>query len=61
MYREILWGPCLKEALHICQKIIYPYIESILFGASSKNNIVQTADYIREFDNRNSHQKLVGA
>ena len=61
MYREILWGPCLKEALHICQKIIYPYTESILFGASSKNDIMQIADYIKEFDKRNSQQKLVGA
>jgi len=36
-----------------------PSIESILFGASSKANIYQTVNYIREFDTKTSDKKLI--
>ncbi|MFD2579017.1 hypothetical protein ACFSTD_11245 [Novosphingobium colocasiae] len=29
-----------------------PYVESILFGASSRSNIIDTVNLIREFDGR---------
>lgn len=47
---QVLAGGAInpKEAIkYVCS---LPSIESILFGASSKENINQTANYIREFD-----------
>jgi hypothetical protein len=47
---QVLGGGAIspKEAIkYVCE---LPNIESILFGASSKANIIQTANYIREFD-----------
>jgi hypothetical protein len=47
---QVLAGGAInpKDAIrYICQ---LPNIESILFGASSRANIAQTANYIREFD-----------
>lgn len=50
---QVLAGGAIspKEAIkYVCN---LPNIESILFGASSKENINQTANYIREFDSVN--------
>jgi len=47
---QVLAGGAItpKEAMeYVCS---LPNIESILFGASSKTNITQTVNYIREFD-----------
>lgn len=45
-----------KEAIEYVCKL--PNIESILFGASSKGNIVQTAGYINEFDKKFAEKKI---
>ena len=50
---QVLGGGAIpaKEAIeYVCN---LPNIESILFGASSRQNIAQTANYIREFDKKN--------
>jgi hypothetical protein len=47
---QVLGGGAIhpKEAIeYVCQ---LPNIESILFGASSKQNIESTASYINNFD-----------
>ena len=47
---QVLAGGALppKEAIeYVCG---LPNVESILFGASSRQNIAQTAEYIRAFD-----------
>ncbi len=49
---QVLGGGAIpaKEAIeYVCN---LPNVESILFGASSRGNIAQTANYIREFDKR---------
>ena len=46
-----------KEALeYVCS---LPNIESILFGASSKGNINETANLINQFDASNKHKQLI--
>jgi hypothetical protein len=48
---QVLGGGAIhpKEAIeYVCS---LPNIESILFGASSKANIIQTVNYIRDFNN----------
>lgn len=50
---QVLGGGAIpaKDAIeYVCN---LPNVESILFGASSRGNIAQTANYIREFDRRN--------
>jgi predicted aldo/keto reductase-like oxidoreductase len=44
-----------KEAIEYVSSI--PGISSILFGASSKNNIEETASLIRHYDNIYAHKK----
>ncbi|MFT3911837.1 MAG: hypothetical protein QM737_20600 [Ferruginibacter sp.] len=49
---QVLGGGAIpaKEAIqYVCE---LPNVESILFGASSKGNIVQTVNYIKEFDKK---------
>ena len=49
---QVLGGGAIpaREAIeYVCS---LPNVESILFGASSKGNIAQTASYIREFDKK---------
>ena len=49
---QVLGGGAIpaKEAIeYVCQ---LPNVESILFGASSKQNIAQTISLINEFDNK---------
>lgn len=49
---QVLGGGAIpaKEAIeYVCN---LPNVESILFGASSKQNIAQTINYIHEFDNK---------
>ncbi len=51
---QVLGGGAIpaKDAIeYVCN---LPNVESILFGASSRGNIAQTANYIREFDKRNA-------
>ena len=51
---QVLGGGAIpaKEAIeYVCN---LPNVESILFGASSRGNIAQTANYIRDFDKRNA-------
>lgn len=53
---QVLGGGAIpaKEAIeYVCS---LPNVESILFGASSKQNIAQTIQYIREFDEKYRHQ-----
>lgn len=46
-----------KEALeYVCS---LPNIESILFGASSRGNINETANLINQFDASNKHKQLI--
>lgn len=55
---QVLGGGAIpaKEAIeYVCS---LPNVESILFGASSRQNISQTVNYIREFD-RKYHPELV--
>lgn len=55
---QVLAGGAInaKDAIeYICQ---LPNIESILFGASSKANIIQTTNYIKEFDTEYHLKKL---
>ena len=57
---QVLGGGAIpaKEAIeYVCS---LPNVESILFGASSKGNIVQTTSYIREFDEKYHGSTLVG-
>ena len=42
-----------KEAIQYVSEL--PNVESILFGASSRQNIAQTVGYIREFDQQKTH------
>lgn len=53
---QVLGGGAIpaKDAIeYVCG---LPNVESILFGASSRQNIAQTASYIREFDNSKRKQ-----
>ncbi|MBS1741506.1 MAG: hypothetical protein JST81_00610 [Bacteroidetes bacterium] len=55
---QVLGGGAIpaKEAIeYVCN---LPNVESILFGASSKGNIQQTVNYIREFDKKNMNQMV---
>ena len=56
---QVLGGGAIpaKDAIqYVCD---LPNVESILFGASSKGNIVQTVNYIKEYDKKKAGQ-LVG-
>lgn len=59
---QVLGGGAIpaKEAIeYVCS---LPNVESILFGASSRQNIAQTIQYIREFDEKYRHRhSLAGA
>jgi hypothetical protein len=53
---QVLGGGAIpaKDAIeYVCN---LPNVESILFGASSKGNISQTVNYIKEFDKRKMNQ-----
>jgi hypothetical protein len=50
---QVLGGGAIKPKDAIEYVCSLPGIESILFGASSKQNISQTAGFIREFDEKN--------
>lgn len=53
---QVLGGGAIpaKDAIeYVCG---LPNVESILFGASSRQNIAQTSNFIREFDKRNASQ-----
>jgi hypothetical protein len=54
---QVLGGGAIspKDAIEYVCKL--PNIESILFGASSKTNIMQTSNYIREFDEKYGNKK----
>jgi hypothetical protein len=55
---QVLGGGAIpaKEAIeYVCN---LPNVESILFGASSKGNITQTINYIKEFDKKNMRQPV---
>ncbi|MEO8768976.1 MAG: hypothetical protein ABI402_02790 [Ferruginibacter sp.] len=55
---QVLGGGAIpaKEAIqYVCE---LPNVESILFGASSKGNIVQTVNYIKEFDKKKAGQMV---
>lgn len=58
---QVLGGGAIpaRDAIeYVCS---LPNVESILFGASSKGNIVQTTSYIREFDKKYQGSTLVGS
>ncbi|HNP55105.1 MAG TPA: hypothetical protein PKK69_10810 [Ferruginibacter sp.] len=52
---QVLGGGAIpaKEAIQYVSEL--PNVESILFGASSRQNIAQTVGYIREFDQQKTH------
>ncbi|MBC7536670.1 MAG: hypothetical protein H7258_13345 [Ferruginibacter sp.] len=55
---QVLGGGAIpaRDAIeYVCS---LPNVESILFGASSKGNIVQTVNFIREFDKSKANQPV---
>jgi hypothetical protein len=56
---QVLGGGAIpaKEAIeYVCS---LPNVESILFGASSRQNISQTVSYIHEFDKKYKHNSIL--
>jgi hypothetical protein len=58
---QVLGGGAIpaKDAIeYVCS---LPNVESILFGASSKQNIAQTISYIHEFDKKYKHSSVLSS
>jgi len=53
---SVLGSGAIRPAEAIEWVVNEPYVESILFGASSRANIVNTVELIRTFDAANAKQ-----
>jgi hypothetical protein len=58
---QVLGGGAIPARDAIDYVCSLPNVESILFGASSKGNIAQTASYIREFDKKYRHNTVMSS